>query len=190
MMSDEESNLPKVEPVPVDKQSVDKKSKNHFMTTLVLMLILAQLGFSIFIYVDKEKQITSLKAEIADASKGLSESMEKLADNFIDTLYEIQNPNIDLTAKSYQPFGSGYGILIQEVEVLPNGKRIQGRIVNFDSVTVSEVELTFQIGVDSKDFVVDEISPGGSRKFAVTVVGQDALSKNTAKVIWNSNKFY
>jgi len=178
-MSDEQTPLSKVEPDLEATQDSSPNSTKKFNPTLLIVLIVAQLVFSLYIYRDKENQIKSLREDIS-----------KVESDLLNTLYELKNPDIDMTVKMYQPFSDGFGILIQEIEVLPNGKKIQGRIVNFDSVTVFEIDLTFVIGADSKDFMVGEIKAGGSRKFTVTVEGQDALTKNIAKVIWNGNKFY
>lgn len=185
-MSDEETTSPTVNPETEPTQTDSPKVAVKTVPAFLIVLILAQLAFSIYLYVDKENQIKNLNEEISSLRDGII----MVAEEMQNTLYEIKNPDIDLTAESYQPFSNSYGILIQEFEVLPNGKKIQGRIVNFDAVTVFEVDLTFKIGADSKDFIVDEIRPGGSRRFEVTVTGQDAALKDTAKVIWNGNKFY
>jgi len=152
---------------------------------LIVQLIVIFIIFCLFYYnykitISIEDKIRSLRNDVEATQRALS--VLNLS------IEQIENPEIDLTIKSFQPISDGFSISITSVDSHLTGVKVKGKVLNQQSTAVTDTEFSIEIGNTSQNFEIKRINSGYAANFDVYIPDVNISFTKNAIISWLSSK--
>jgi hypothetical protein len=155
------------------QQSLDQEPKRRLPSRTLLLgkILLGVMLFAILLIawrrlVDMNDRLAYLQSQVADLSAKVEQSAIDLGGLKFDSL-RGKPGYVSLTESSIQDHKTGFLASDIDLEEHLTGYKVKGRIINNQAVRQRSIKFRLTVADQTKEFVLDQLNPGGSRAFSV-----------------------
>ncbi len=162
-----------------EKQVVEGKNKIlPFFVALIVINVAA-----IFYFYTKIESINNIIYRIEQANATISQDITVLRSM---VLFEDKRSMVDLSDKAVQSIGDGFSVTNLSIQPHMSGVKINGEIINSQSLEYSGLNLKIDIMGFEKSVFINKLKSGFSSKFSAIMLNVDPKTARFAKM-WMDN---
>ncbi len=154
----------------MEENVIEKKPKKTVKIVATTILVI----FLIFIFIQIESEISTLKQDVWD----LKNKVYELTISSLDTA-----PTVSLTSETVHKIDDKFSIFVDEVETHLSGINIKGKIINTSSVTYENTKFDITVAEQTKELhIIKQIKPGYGREFEFYIPNVPVEKSEYAKI--------